>query len=188
MLKPQGRGSAIWPWFVLVGSLCLAALGTYFAIKWVTTDEADVYGVCSRGSGSCLQGGETLNMVMTLVWGGLGLIGVAFGVVMVVRRRRRVAADRALLSNGRHGEALIIDVQERGMVTRTNGRITSQGYVLTLDPGDGGAPLSMKVELPPGVMIGVRVRVAYDPATRDAVLLDDPTAVGAGDLLFSARG
>lgn len=172
MVKPKGRGSAFWPWSYLVVGLIIAALGAFFAVKWVTEDEADVYGRCSRGGGSCLQGGETLNMVMTLVWSPLGLIGTAFGVAMVVRHRRRAAADRALLAHGRQGDAIITDVQQRGSITRTNGRITSQGYLLTVDPQDGGAPLSMKVELPPGVAAGGRVRVAYDPTTRDAVLLD----------------
>lgn len=182
MLKPKGRGSAFWPWAFLAVGLIIAGLGAFFAVKWVTTDEADVYGRCSRGGGSCLQGGETLNMIMTLVWSPLGLIGTACGIVMVVRRRRRAAADRALLSEGRQGDAVITGVQQRGSVTRTNGRITSQGYLLTLDPGDGGAPLSMKVELPPGVIVGSRVPVAYDPETRDAVLLDVREAPVSGDV------
>ena len=176
MVKPKGRGSAFWPWSSLVVGLIIAGVGAFFAVKWVTTDEADVYGKCSDGGGSCLQGGETLNMVMTLAFGPLGLIGTACGVAMVVRHRRRAAADRALLANGRQGDAIITGVEQRGSITRTNGRITSQGYLLTLDPGDGGAPLSMKVELPPGVTAGSRVRVAYDPTTRDAVLLDAPAA------------
>ena len=176
MLEPQGRGSALWPWAILVSSLGFAALGAFFAVKWVTTDEPDAYGSCSRGSGSCLQGGETLNMVMTLVWGSLGLAGTVVGLVMVVRRLRRSAADRALIEHGRQGEAVITGVRQRGMVTRTNGHITSLGYELFLDPEDGGAPLAMKVTLPPGVMAGGRARVAYDATTRDAVLLEIPRA------------
>lgn len=174
MVKPKGRGHAFWPWSRLVVGLIILGVGAFFAVQWVTTDEADVYGKCSRGGGACLQGGETLNMIMTLVFGPLGLIGAAWGAVAVTRHRRRVAADRKLIANGRQGDAVITGVEQRGSVTRTNGRITSQGYLLTLDPGDGGAPLSMKVELPPGVAAGSRVRVAYDPTTRDAVLLDAP--------------
>ncbi len=79
MLKSKGRGSAFWPWFVLILSLSSAVFGAFFAVKWVTTDEPDVHTTCSRGSGTCLSGGETLNMVFTLVWGGMGLIGVACG-------------------------------------------------------------------------------------------------------------
>ncbi|HEX8104652.1 MAG TPA: hypothetical protein VF533_18690 [Solirubrobacteraceae bacterium] len=183
MPEPQGRGSAIWPWLLLAAGLAIGALGAFFAVKWLTTDAPDVYGSCSRGSGACLTGGETLNMVMTLVWGPLGLIGTACGAVLVVRHRRRAAADRALLATGRHGLAIITGVRQRGSVTRTNGRITSQGYLLTLDPGDGGAPLRLKVTFPPGVTAGSRVRVAYDPTTRDAVLLDDPTAPATRDRL-----
>jgi hypothetical protein len=44
----------------------------------------------------------------------------------------------------------------------------------------------MKVELPPGVAAGSRVRVAYDPTTRDAVLLDEPAASVAGGLFVQA--
>ena len=176
MVKPKGRGSAFWPWALLVVGLVIAGVGAFFAVKWVTEDEADVYGKCSDGGSSCLQGGETLNMIMTLAFGPLGLIATACGVVAVVRRRRRAAADRALIATGRQGDAVITGVEQRGSPTRTNGRITSQGYLLTLDPGDGGAPLSMKVELPPGITAGARVRVAYDPTTRDAVLLDAPAA------------
>jgi hypothetical protein len=186
MLKPQGRGSAFWPWAVLAVGLVIVGVGAFFGVKWLTEDEAAVYGKCSTGGSSCLQGGEELNMVMTLAWGPLGLIGTACGIAMVVRHRRRAAADRELLANGLQGEAIITDVEQRGSVTRTNGRITSQGYLLTVDPQDGGPPLSMKVELPPGVRAGARVRVAYDPTTRDAVLLDDPTAPVAGDLVAPA--
>lgn len=170
MPEPKGRGSAVWPWFVLVLGSASTAFGSYFAFKWVTTDEPDVYGTCSRGSGSCLEGGETLNMVFTLVWGGMGSVAVICGIVMVLRRRRRSAADAALLASGLHADAIIVDAQQRGMVTKTNGRVTGQGYLLTLDPQDGGPPLTMKVTLPPGA----RVRVAYDPSTRDAVLLEEP--------------
>lgn len=186
MLKPKGRGSAIWPWLALSTGVILAGVGVFFAVKWVTTDEADVYGACSRGGGTCLQGGETLNMVMTLVFGPIGLIGTVLGVGMVVRRRRRAAADEALLASGLQGDAVITDVQQRGSVTRTNGRITSQGYLLTLDPEDGGPPLVMKVELPPGVTAGSRVRVAYDPTSRDAVLLEVPAAPVGADRLAPA--
>ena len=174
MPEPQGRGSAFWPWSFLVLGLALAGLGAFFAVRWLTTDAPDVYGRCSRGGGGCLQGGETLNMIMTLVWGPLGLAGTTLGAAMVVRRRRRAAADRALIAGGSRDDAVIIDVRQRGSVSRTNGRITSQGYLLALDPGDGGAPLSMKATLPPGVIAGARVHVAYDPVTRDAVLLEVP--------------
>ena len=180
MLKPKGRGHAFWPWSFLFLGLVFAGLGAFFGFKWVTTDAPDVYGQCSRGGGSCLQGGETLNMIMTLVWSPLGIIGTAAGFAMVVRHRRRAAADRALIATGHVSDALITDVRHRGSETRTNGRVTSRGYLLTLDPGDGGAPLVMKVELPPGVTAGTRARVAYDPATRDAVLVEDEAApVGA---------
>ena len=185
-MKAKGRGSAFWPWFYLFVGLCIAALGAFFAVKWLTMNEAEVFGKCSTGGGSCRQGGEELNMIMTLAWLPLGSIGTAFGVAMVGRHRRRAAADRVLLASGRQGDAIITDVQERGSPTRTNGRITSQGYLLTVDPEDGGAPLSMKVELPPGVTAGLRVRVAYDPTTRDAVLLDDPAESGTGDRLAPA--
>jgi hypothetical protein len=181
-VKTKGRGSAFWPWSLLALGLILAGVGAFFAIKWLTRDEADVYGKCSSGGDSCLKGGESLNMVMTLAFSPFGLIATACGIAMVVRHRRRAAADRALLANGRQGDATITGVEETRSVTRTNGRITSQGYLLTLDPGDGGAPLSMKVELPPGVTAGARVRIAYDPATRDAVLLDAPPETVVGDL------
>ena len=183
MVKPRGRGHAFWPWSNLVVGLIISGVGIFFAVKWVTTDEADKYGKCSTGGDSCLQGGETLNMVMTLAFGPLGLIGTAWGGVKVVRHRRRAAADRELIANGRQSDAVITSAEEHGSVTRTNGRITSQGYLLTLDPGDGGAPLCMDVELPPGVSAGARVRVAYDPTTRDAVLLDAPPESFAGDRL-----
>ena len=172
--KTKGRGSPFWPWSYLAVGLVILALGAFFAVKWVATDEEDTYGRCSRGGGSCLQGGETLNMIMTLVWIPVGLIGTAYGVRSVRRHRRRAAADRELIAHGRHADAVVTHAEQRGSVTRTNGRITSHGYLLALDPGDGGPPLSMKVELPPGVMAGSWVRVAYDPATRDAVLLDAP--------------
>ncbi len=170
-----GRPHWAWAWLTLLGGLASGALGTWFAVKWVTTDEVDVYGPCSRGSGTCLEGGETLNMTFTLVWGGLGLLGVVFGLALLVRNRRRAAADRRLLASGRRTDALVTDVRERGSVTRTNGRITSRGYLLTVDPADGGAPLILKVELPPGVRPGVHVRVVFDPITRDAALLEDPS-------------
>jgi hypothetical protein len=186
MAEPKGRGSAFWPWAFLVVGLVSVAVGAFFAVEWLTKDEVDVYGSCSRGSGSCLQGGETLNMVMTLIWVPVGLVGTVCGVAMAVRRRRRAAADQALLVTGLQGDAIVTGVRLRGVTTRTNGRITSQGYLLTLDPGDGGAPLSTKVTLPPGVMAGSRVRVAYDPTTRDVVLLDVPAAPAAADLLAPA--
>ncbi|HEX8204435.1 MAG TPA: hypothetical protein VF587_00100 [Solirubrobacteraceae bacterium] len=171
MQKPKGRGSAVWPWLFLTGGVIIAGVGVFFAVKWLALDEPEVFGPCSRGGGSCRQGGETLNMIMTLAFGPFGLIGTVLGVRMVVRHRRRAAADRELLASGRQGDAVITDVKERGTATRTNGRVTSQGYLLTLDPEDGGVPICMKVTLPPGVMAGARVRVAYDPLTRDAVLL-----------------
>ena len=174
MVKPKGRGHGFWPWANLVVTLIFAGIGAFFAVKWLTMDEPDKYGKCSDGGSSCLQGGETLNMIMALSFGTLGLIGTAFAARAVIRHRRRLAADRALLANGRQGDAVVTGVEHTGSTTQTMGRVTSMGYLLTLDPGDGGAPLSMEVELPPGIARGLRMRVAYDPTTRDAVLLDVP--------------
>jgi len=175
MVKPKGRGHWFWPWARLFVGLIILGVGIFFAVKWLTTDEPDRYGRCSTGGESCLQGGESLNRTMTLIFGSLGLIGTAWGTVTVVRHRRRTAADRDLIANGRHADAEITHAELHGATTTTMARVTSQGYLLTLDPGDGGPPLGMEVELPPGVTRGARVRVAYDPTTRDAVLLDAPS-------------
>jgi hypothetical protein len=181
-MKVRGRMPMSVPLIILAVATPAAGLGGYFAFKWATTDEQDVYGSCSRGSGTCLQGGETLNMVMGLVFGGLGLAGILVAAWLIVRLRRRAAADALLVQTGRTGVATVTSVQETGSVTRTNGRVTSQGYRLELDPGDGGEPLVIRVTLPPGLQPGARVRVAYDPVTRDAALLETPRSSPTGNL------
>ena len=181
-MKPAGRGAGWVGPFVFVDGLLGAAVGAFFAYKWITEDEENVYGPCSRGSGTCLQGGETLNMTFGLVFGGLGLAGVLAGLWLIRRHRVRAARDRNLLERGRQGDAVVTAATTTGMTTRINGRITKQGYHLELDPGDGGAPLVVKASLPPGIVPGARVRVAYDPASRDAVLLEIPPSSPTGDL------
>ena len=109
------------------------------------------------------------------------------GLWLIRRHRVRAARDRELLERGRQGEAVVTAATATGMTTRINGRITKQGYRLELDPGDGGAPLVVKVSLPPGIAPGARVRVAYDPASRDAVLLESPPASPTGDLFAPGR-
>ena len=52
MDRIEGRAHPGWAWLTLIGGLATGALGTWFAVKWVTTDEADVDGACSRGSGT----------------------------------------------------------------------------------------------------------------------------------------
>ena len=184
-MKPRGRTPGWVGPFVLLDGVISGAVGGVFAYKWLVEDEPDVYGPCSRGSGTCLQGGETLNIVFGLVFGGLGLLGIAAGVWLLARHRARAAADRGLIERGRTGEAVVTSATRSGMSVRTNGRVTRQGYTLTLDAGDGGAPLVVKASLPPGIQPGTRVVVAYDPATRDAVLLDTPPQPPTGDLFAS---
>jgi carbon monoxide dehydrogenase subunit G len=173
-MKAKGREHAAWPWFFLAIGVIVAGVGVFFAVKWLAFDEPAVYGKCFSGGSSCQKGGEQLNMVFALGFGPLGLLGTAFGVRKVRRHRARAAADRLLLAQGQQGEAVITDVHETGQVTRTNGRITSQDYVIMVDPEDGGGPIRMEVELPPGVTAGSLVRIAYDPVKRDAVLLEVP--------------
>ncbi len=181
-MKPAGR-TAWWVGpFVLAGGLLACAVGALFAYKWITEDEEDVYGPCSRGTGTCLKGGETLNMTFGLTFGVLGLAAAVAGLWLIRRRRVRTARDQELLERGRQGDAVITAVTLTGMTMRRNGRITKQGYRLELDPGDGGPPLVVKASLPPGIVAGAGVRVAYDPTSRDAVLLEIPSSSPAGDL------
>jgi hypothetical protein len=44
----------------------------------------------------------------------------------------------------------------------------------------------VRASLPPGVLAGARVRVAYDPASRDTVLLESPPTSATGNLFASA--
>jgi hypothetical protein len=181
-VKPVGRGPRWFGPLVLVSGVFTAALAAFFAYRWITEDEENVYGACSRGSGTCLKGGETLNMTFALVFGGLGLAGALVGVWLLRTHRARAARDRELLDRGRQGAAVVTAATRTGSTTRTNGRITRQGYRLELDPGDGGAPLVVRASLPPGIVPGASVRVAYDPASRDAVLLEVPPSSPTGDL------
>ena len=181
-MKPAGRGPGWVGPFVLFDGLIVGAFGAFFAYKWVTEDEENVYGPCSRGSGTCLQGGEKLNLVFGLVFGGLGLAAILAGFWLIRRHRMRAAQDRHLLERGLQREAVVTSATRRGMTTSTNDQVTSQGYRLELDIGDGGPPLVVKASLPPGIVPGARVRVAYDPASRDAVLLEIPPSSPTGDL------
>jgi hypothetical protein len=181
-MKPAGRGPGWIGPLVFVSGLTLAAVGAFFAYRWITEDEENVYGACSRGSGTCLKGGETLNMTFGLVFGLLGLAGTLVGLWLIHRHRTRAGRDRDLLDRGRQGAAVITAATRTGSTTRSNGRITQQSYRLELDPGDGGAPLVVKASLPPGIVPGARVRVAYDPASRDAALLEVPPSSPTGDL------
>jgi hypothetical protein len=171
-MNPMGRVAGWVGPFVFVGGLLGNAAGALFAHKWIAEDEPNVYGPCSRGFGTCLQGGETLNLAFGLLFSGLGLASVLVGLWLIRRHRVRAARDRALLERGRQGEAVVTAATPTGMTVRLNGRVTKQSYRLELDPGDGGAPLLVKAWLPPGILPGGSVRVAYDPASRDAVLLE----------------
>ena len=181
-MKPAGRLAGWVGPFVLVDGLIAGAIGGFFAYKWIAEDEEDVYGPCSRGTGTCLKGGETLNMTFALVLGGLGIAAVLAGLWLIRRHRVRSGRDRELIERGRVGDAVITAATLTGMTFRRNGRITKQGYRLELDPDDGGAPLVIKASLPPGIVAGARVRVAYDPTSRDAVLLETPPSSPTGDL------
>ena len=181
-MKPAGRIAGWVGPFVLLDGLVAGAVGAFFAYKWITEDEENVYGPCSRGTGTCLTGGETLNMTLGLVFGGLGIAAVLAGLWLIRRHGVRSTRDRELIERGRVGDAVITAATLTGMTLRRNGRITKQGYRLELDPGDGGAPLVIKASLPPGIVAGARVRVAYDPSSRDAVLLDMPASSPTGDL------
>jgi hypothetical protein len=185
-MKPVGRVAGWVGPLVLVAGLLAAAVGAFFVGKWITEDEENVYGPCSHGSGTCLKGGETLNMTFGLVFGGIGLAGVLMGLWLIRRRRVRAARDSLLLERGRHGDAVVTAATPTGMTVRSNGRITKQGYRLELDPGDGGGPLIVKAWLPPGIVAGARVGVAYDPTSRDAVLLAVPPTSPTGDLIAPA--
>jgi hypothetical protein len=181
--KPVGR-SAVWvgPLMFLAGLLAGAA-GAYYAYRWITEDEENVYGPCSHTSGTCLRGGETLNMTFGLGLGGLGLAGALAGLWLIHRHHVRAARDRVLLERGRQGEAVVTAATPTAFTVRMNGRITKRGYRLELDPGDGSAPLVVKAWLPPGIEPGARVPVAYDPGSRDAVLLGLPPSSPTGDLV-----
>ena len=181
-MKPAGRGAGWVGPFLFLDGLMLAAVGAFFAHKWIAQDEENVFGTCSRGRGTCLQGGETLNMTFGLVFGGLGLAGALVGLWLIRRGRVRAARDRDLMERGRQGEAVVTAATPTGITTRTKGRVTKQGYRLELDVADGGAPLLVHASLPPGIVPGARVRVAYDPAARDAVLLEPPPSSPTGDL------
>jgi hypothetical protein len=173
-MTPKGRIAGWVGPFVLFDGLLAGAIGAYFAYKWITEDEENVYGPCSRGTGTCLKGGETLNMAFGLFLGGIGVAAVLAGLWLIRHHHVRAARDRLLLERGRQGDAVITAATFTGMTLRLNGRIAKQGYRLELDPGDGGAPLVIRASLPPGVVAGARVRVAYDPSSRDAVLLETP--------------
>jgi hypothetical protein len=182
-MKPVGR-SAVWvaPLVSLAGLLA-GAVGAFFAYRWITQDEEDVYGPCLHRSGTCLRGGETLNMTFGLVLGGLGLAGALVGLWLIHRRHVRAARDRVLLERGRQGEAVVTAATPTAITVRMNGRIIKRGYRVELDPGDGGAPLVVRAWLPPGIVPGGRVPVAYDPGSRDAVLLGLPPSSPTGDLV-----
>ena len=181
-MKPAGRTAGWVGPLVLAAGLIVAGLGALFAYKWITEDEQDVYGPCSHGTGTCLQGGETLNMTFGIVFGTLGVASVLAGIWLIGRRRTRVARDRELIERGLQRDAVITGAAPTGMTLRSGGRVTKQGYKLELDPGDDGTLLVIKAWLPPGIVPGARVRIAYDPASRDAVLLEIPGASPAGDL------
>jgi hypothetical protein len=100
-MKPAGRIAGWVGPFVLVDGLIAGAIGAFFAYKWITEDEEDVYGPCSRGTGTCLKGGETLNMMFALVLGGLGIAAVLAGLWLIRHQRVRAARDRELIERGR---------------------------------------------------------------------------------------
>jgi hypothetical protein len=182
-MKPVGR-SAVWVGpLVFLAGLLAGAVGAFFAYKWITEDEENVYGPCSDRIGTCLRGGETLNMTFGLVLGGLGLAGALVGLWLIHHHHVRAARDGVLLERGRQGEAVVTAATPTAITVRMNGRITKQGYRVELDPGDGGAPLVVKAWLPPGIVPGARVPVAYDPGSRDAVLLGLPPSSPTGDLV-----
>jgi hypothetical protein len=181
-VKPAGRIAGWVGPFVLLDGVIAAAIGAFFAYKWITEDEPDVYGECTDGTGTCLTGGETLNAVFALTLGVLGVAGVLAGLWLIRHHHVRAARDQALIERGRQGDAVITAASLTGVTLRRSGRITKQGYRLELDPGDGGAPLVIKATLPPGIVPGDSVRVAYDPGSRDAVLLELPHSPETGDL------
>ena len=186
MLAPAGRLPRWVGPFVLLDGLLSGAIGAFFAYKWITENEENVYGPCSTGD-SCLTGGETLNMTFGLVFGALGVAAVLAGLWLIRHQRVRAGRDRELIERGRVGDAVITAATLTGMTLRRNGRVTREAYRLELDPGDGGAALVVNASLPPGIVAGTRVRVAYDPSSRDTVLLETP----AGDVVATgetARG
>ncbi|OBJ48418.1 hypothetical protein [Mycobacterium sp. 1423905.2] len=75
-----------------LGVVAFAALAGLFGYKWLAHDEPDRSHACGTGSrgGVCLEG-ETTNMVLTFVFGGVALTGIVL-CARVARSAR--TADR----------------------------------------------------------------------------------------------
>jgi hypothetical protein len=71
-----------------IGLVAFVSLAGFFGYKWLADEEADRSYSCGSGTrgGTCFEG-ETTNMVLTFVFGGIALAGVV--LCMRVARSHR---------------------------------------------------------------------------------------------------
>lgn len=73
-----------------LGILGFTAVAVVFGYKWLASDEANRAYSCGSGtrSGTCFEG-ETTNMILTFVFGGLAIAGILLTVSALRKHLRR---------------------------------------------------------------------------------------------------
>lgn len=72
-----------------VGIVAFLAMAGFFGYKWLAHDEDNRAYACGSGtrSGTCVEG-ETINMILTFVFGGITVLGIVL-LVHSIRHHRR---------------------------------------------------------------------------------------------------
>jgi len=160
-------GRRIIGWVLLLQVAWSLPLALFMAYKWRTETGPDVSYPCSDG-GTCYSGPTTF-MILTLVFGGIGVAFLVVFVAMVSRWRRRSAERAELLASGLRTPALLVESRQTG--TSINNRVVQ---ALTFESRATGRVIRVVERTLAHLPIGTKATIAYDPVdpTR-AVLADD---------------
>lgn len=165
--EPRG---GLWPFFFLAAVFGFPAV--FLGYKWLFEDQPNVKGECvtRRGPQDDCYSGETVNMIVSLVTGVFTVGILVLLVIMLVDRRGMHRRWQQIATTGTRGTGVLESAAPIGMPTWQQ---TEMAMNLVFDVS-GERVVVDKVWVPRTTQPGMTAELAYDPASREGVLLALP--------------